>query len=86
MPYIKAVDRPQFQQAVDNLISLVTVDGEVNYVISELIFGYLNKIGFNYTGINRVMGILNCVGAEFYRRVAGPYEDEKAKQNGDIYL
>ena len=30
------------------------------------------------------MGVLSCVGAEFYRRVIAPYEDKKIIQNGDV--
>jgi broad-specificity NMP kinase len=41
--------------------------------------------GFNYTNVNSVMGVLSCVSAELYRRLAAPYEDRKIKENGDVY-
>lgn len=32
-----------------------------------------------------VIGTIECVKLEFYRRVVAPYEDKKAEQNGDAY-
>jgi hypothetical protein len=37
-----------------------------------------------YERLNRAMGVLACVQAEFYRRVAAPYEDQKIAENGDV--
>jgi hypothetical protein len=36
-------------------------------------------------GLNHVLNAIDEVKADFYRRVAAPYEDEKIKQNGDVY-
>lgn len=36
-------------------------------------------------GLNQVLYAFDEVKADFYRRVAAPYEDEKIKQNGDVY-
>jgi hypothetical protein len=41
--------------------------------------------GLSYKSINDVIGVLECVKQEFYRRIAVPYEDKKIEQNGDIY-
>lgn len=36
-------------------------------------------------GLNNVLNAFDEVKTDFYRRVAAPYEDEKIKQNGDVY-
>jgi hypothetical protein len=41
--------------------------------------------GLNYANINAVVGVLECMKLEFYRRAAAPYEDKKIQQNGDVY-
>ena len=46
---------------------------------------YLEDHGLSYTTIAECMGALSCAQAEFYRRVAVPYEDQKIKAAGDVY-
>lgn len=58
--------------------------GDLNYVIHTLLFKYLDKNGLNYRSINDILGALEGVKQEFYRRLAVPYEEEKIKENGDI--
>lgn len=58
--------------------------GELNYLFTMLIKEYLRN-GVNYQKINDVIGALEGAKLEFYRRVVAPYEDEKIKQNGDVY-
>ena len=38
----------------------------------------------NYAKLAIITGVLENIKQEFYRRVASPYEDLKAKQNGDV--
>ena len=59
--------------------------GDLNFGISELCKAYIRSHGLNYTTLNEIVGVLECAKLEFYRRVTAPYEDEKIKQNGDIY-
>ena len=66
-------------------------------IISELRSAYRSEItsaevrafcaqkGLNYQTCNDVMGALEGAKAEFYRRVVGPYEDQKIEENGDVY-
>jgi hypothetical protein len=61
-----------------------TTAGELNYAISILLREYW-KTHENYQGINDIMGALSGAQAEFYRRVAVPYENKKIFSNGDIY-
>lgn len=88
MPYIARKDRAQYQRAIDELARLVPKDrmarpGHMNYVIRLLI----NRVYGNamrYADHNEVVGLLNCVQQEFYRRLTAPYEDEKIEQEGDL--
>jgi len=38
-----------------------------------------------YSNLNELIGVLECAKLELYRRVAAPYEDEKALINGDVF-
>lgn len=78
MPYIGREDR-------NNPHACQHKPGVLNYNIHQLIFQYLDHNGLSYTTINEVLGVLNAVNQEFYRRVAVPYEEEKRQQNGDVY-
>lgn len=78
MPYINERDRSK---------SGLTHEGDLNYRIHELIEIYLNgqkKLG--YAQYNTVVGVLECVKQEFYRRAVSTYEDRKLVENGDISL
>jgi hypothetical protein len=82
MPYIKPDRRPH--------ISLISNgpenDGELNYVITEAICEYLkDRGGTNYHNLNGVIGVLECVKQELYRRLVAPYEDYKCRLNGDVF-
>ena len=59
--------------------------GELNYQITRLLIDYLDYNNLCYQTINDIMGALEGAKVEFYRRVAIPYEDEKIKENGDVY-
>jgi hypothetical protein len=79
MPYI-----PPDQRSKPNIIP--TTPGELNYYITQLCQEYVNhQGGVTYTNINNVIGALECAKAEYYRRIATPYEDAKMKKNGDVY-
>ncbi len=83
MPYIKQEDRSH--------VNLFAVDrhpetaGELNYCITMLIERYWRLQGNRYQQINDILGALEGAKLEFYRRVAAPYEDQKIKENGDVY-
>jgi len=47
---------------------------------------YLRQHGYNYTQMNAVVGAIECAKDEFQRRLLHPYEDEKIKQNGDVFI
>lgn len=84
MPYIKQENRQKFDKAAKEVAQNAECAGDLNYAITVIIHSYLKKKGINYANINEVSGMLSCCNAEFYRRVAAPYEDVKVKENGDV--
>lgn len=62
-----------------------TTPGELNFAITSLVVSYLSQRGTSYAVLNDIVGALESAKAEFQRRVVGPYEDTKIKQNGDVY-
>jgi hypothetical protein len=97
MPYIKQEIRDQIDPAIENLLiammktkvegkAVLPSAGWYNYVITTLLnMGHATTLYPNYDDINTIMGILESVKQEFYRRVAAPYEDKKVTENGDVY-
>ena len=87
MPYIKPENRKKYDKIIDELTSILKsfphqeVDGELNYVITKII---KEVYPLRYYHINKVMGVLECIKQEYYRRIVGPYEDKKIKENGDV--
>ena len=85
MPYIKQLRRLQLDTvAIEDSKFEINNPGELNYVITRLIDNYHSRRG-DYQSVNDVVGALEGAKLEFYRRVAAPYEDQKAMENGDVY-
>jgi len=60
--------------------------GRLNYTISKLINHiYSLRNNPSYANINEAIGVLECIKQELYRRLAGPYEDKKIEENGDVF-
>ena len=78
MPYIDADKRPKARFSP-------TTAGELNYAITDLIRSYIVVRTLSYQTINDILGALTGAQAEFYRRVAVPYENMKMATNGDVY-
>lgn len=83
MPYIKQEDRQRFEAALQAFPPPATA-GELNYVITRLILAYAGPKP-NYARLNEVVGVMEAAKLEFYRRAAAPYEDDKVRENGDVY-
>ncbi len=86
MPYIKKEDRPVIDALVDPIVAHISSlpveaqDGALNYLVTRVIKRvYPTK----YFHLNRALGVLSAISLELYRRVVGPYEEEKIKENGD---
>lgn len=64
----------------------IRTPGDLNFAITSLIQFYLREVtGHNYAAYNTVIGALECVKLELYRRQVSLYEDQKIKENGDVY-
>ncbi|MDZ4786813.1 MAG: hypothetical protein SGJ02_12135 [bacterium] len=88
MPYIKRESRKQYQNSVSEIARLVPLDamerpGHMNYIVSLLIEKVYGK-NMRYAQHNEVVGVLNCIQQEFYRRKTVPYEDQKIESEGDL--
>ena len=83
MPYIKSNDRIALSKVIGS--APIESAGELNYLFTKLIIMYMQQNGKGYKQVNDVIGALEGAKLEFYRRVAAPYEDLKANENGDVY-
>lgn len=91
MPYIKNERRAELESItelskfIESLSKVPDIsEGDLNYIITSLLVAVLGD-SKSYAAINDLVGVLECAKLEFYRRVAGPYEDQKVRQNGDVY-
>ena len=98
MPYIKSDYRQKLDNLIVYLIKRLQEipeedrAGSLNYTFTRLLhsmcISYDLEHGdppkWNYRTLNETIGVLNCVQQELYRIVASPYEEQKAKENGQI--
>ncbi len=80
MPYLQSAIRASLDDGRKALKG-----GELNYQVSKLVNDFVAMKGLSYATINELIGALECAKLEAYRRVAAPYEELKAKQNGEVY-
>lgn len=86
MPYIDNNKREEIDPLLEQLRDILGSMGDLNYTITRLCDAYLTtEEGIRYSRLNDLVGALECAKLELYRRVAAPYEDKKAKENGDAY-
>lgn len=83
MPYIK--DRHALDPTKNRTVGAAQGEGELNFQITRLCDDFIKYLGGGYSSINAAIGVLECAKLELYRRVAAPYEDQKCKENGDVY-
>lgn len=81
MPYIEQARRDSIMSGDGQ----PETAGELNFCLTLICKEYFGRMGGRYQQINDILGALEGAKLEFYRRVASPYEDEKADQNGDVY-
>jgi hypothetical protein len=82
MPYVKRTDRPALDAG-----AAPTTAGDLNYLITRLVDGYLARKSVSYATLNEAIGVLECAKLELYRRIVARYEDRKLAdpENGDVY-
>lgn len=79
MPYVNQEAREYL-----DLFLAPRTEGELNYTITMECKRFLGS-NPNYARFNTVIGVLECAKLEFYRRAVAAYEDEKIKENGDVF-
>lgn len=84
MPYISPAARLKFQHILSFPIDIANA-GELNYLISAIANEYLMQHGRKYHTMNDISGAFTNALNEFQTRIQRPYEDEKIKENGDVY-
>jgi hypothetical protein len=84
MPYIKPEQRVDIDVIVEHLSHFIKDAGTMNYAVSRLSHLYLKDKGLRYANLNELIGALECIKQELYRKIAAPYEDEKIFENGVV--
>lgn len=90
MPYIRKTEREKMDDQIEYLADRIPRTnteraGGMNYAVSQLIRQVYGE-HLKYHECNEIVGILECIKAEFYRVRVGPYEDKKITENGDLYI
>lgn len=84
MPYIDRDRRKVLlSTSVQELASVIDDPGDINFVISWLIWRIWKKQQ-RYKQANMLVGVLEAVKLEFYRRQVADYEDFKRDVNGEL--
>jgi hypothetical protein len=88
MPYIAPERRRLYDEAIAAVAAKLddsTPGGDINYIVTRLLVHWIEERGLSYSVIADATGVLETAKLELYRRVAGPYEDRKVDENGDVY-
>lgn len=85
MPYIDQNARLSFDDTIRSLTP--QTPGELNYVITKLMleYGKRKQEKPSYSLYNELVGVVECLKMEFYRRAVSVYENEKISEHGDVY-
>lgn len=83
MPYIAPERRPEMDQHIDPLVDKLLYPGDFAYIIFRLMVRMWRKHP-KWVTYALMEGDAQGALREFYRRYAGPHEDKKSTENGDI--
>jgi hypothetical protein len=73
------------KEIIPELIEHIKVKGDLNYTICEIVGQLcLRDGGISYTGTSNWIDGVHGAERELTRRILGPYEDLKAKENSDV--
>ncbi len=99
MPYVKPDHRDALDPVIRELAGRIAdlarampeetaFAGLLNYACTSVAIQVVEaRFGrLRYGTIATVTGVFKNVADEFYRRVAGPYEDKQIEKNGDVPL
>lgn len=90
MPYIDQKLRDEIDPAIDELIAAISqtearchgsLEGMLNYAMTRILVIEHS----DYRSIVRILGTLEAVKLEYYRRMAAPYEDYRRDRGGEVY-
>lgn len=84
MPYIKKEKRTKHDNILRDIDYSALDMGDINYFVSSMLKMYIEVNGESYNNYNSLVGVLECIKLELYRRKISPYEDVKIGKNGDI--
>ena len=81
MPYLKAEVRRELDSG-----RKPSSCGELNYAVTKMCVEYMAENPWTaYGTMNNVVGVLENVKLEMYRRLLAPFEDSKLAENGDVF-
>ena len=84
MPYIPPHKRGLLRDGEEIRSRWPQNEGELNYVLSQEINDYFDGKR-SYARFNEVIGVLECLKLEIYRRLVARLEDEKLREHGDVF-
>jgi len=84
MPYIGRKERAVVDDLPVRVAGTGADAGQLTYIIYRVCLNYLGQT-FRFLNVCTAIGALVCATLELYRRKAGPYEDKKIQENGDVY-
>ena len=84
MPYIGKLSRSVFDPDINELLSLAPKKGDIVYIITRLLHGYIKQNGLSFNTLCDCDGICGCASKEFYRQITAKREDQKKKENGPV--
>ena len=91
MPYTEKKQRQLYKSAIIELANILAkqddehIVGDINFINHALIKTLIQrKGGMRYFRLNNFIGSIFMSTLELYRRLAGPYEEEAMKRNGDV--
>jgi len=83
MPYIPTAQRIRLDKLTEGFPFAELSEGELNYFFTRILIIWANPI--NYARFNAVMGVLECIKQEFYRKKVAIYENGKCELNGEVF-
>jgi len=85
MPYITKEEKEIIDSGLENINqSIMDNPGDLNYAIHQVVAEYIRQNHESYRTYNDIMGALEGVKLELYRRLVGEYEDRKMSAHGDV--
>lgn len=85
MPYVNQERRDAMATTLLPKPDTAKNAGELNYAITMLLIQYWKDHGPKYQAWADISSACTEARAEFRRRIIGKYEDQKIRENGDVY-